>query len=194
VRDAKKEWLRGSVHNAEELSDTLAAPDDTMTHAAVHEAAEQMLARLSPTGREVLELIAEGRTRAEIVARGYSARQYNDTRTQVRKVRHHLSETGNLRALLRAGVTPASADSDERESEVVAIEFAPHEGQECPPCHRCKWFEGYMPVGRRTTRMDVVEPDIREAIENIEREKLRIATEVRYLNKRNGSWQALKRL
>jgi DNA-directed RNA polymerase specialized sigma24 family protein len=179
VRDAKKKFRRGEAHAPEELSERLAAPDDTPTSAAAHEAAEQLVRGLTRDGREVLSLIAHGYTRSEIVSRGYTGRQYDETRTRVRQLRRLGAETGNLRPLLRTGVTPTSGESDDKPwSEVVTIDFAPHEGQECPPCWKCKWFEGLLPPRKRSTRMDIVELDVRQAIEDTEARKALIAQRV----------------
>ena len=59
------------------------------------------------------------------------------------------------------------------------LEFSPAAGKDCPPCWRCMWFEGYMPAGKRETRMKIEEAEVREAVKNTEARKIEIAQQVR---------------
>jgi hypothetical protein len=76
-----------------------------------------------------------------------------------------------------------SDDVDDRLSEIdVALErleFAPAAGQECPPCWKCKWYEGLMPDGKRPTRMEIADKEVRDAVKNTEARKIEIAQQVR---------------
>ena len=182
VRNAKRDWYRGEADKAENLSEKMAqsavAPDDTLVALIAPEVAEQMSEKLSFQHRQVLNLMAEGYTRAEICARGFSRQQYRETREHVREFRRLTPEVAELRQPIGAAVTAMAPNYDEDDRQVVTIDFPPHEFQDCPPCHKCKWFDGLMPAGRRATRMQIVELDVRTAVENIEREKLRIAQRV----------------
>jgi hypothetical protein len=77
----------------------------------------------------------------------------------------------------------SSDDADDPLSEIdVALErldFAPPAGKDCPPCFRCMWFYGFLPGDKRSTRMNIEDIEIREAVKNTEVRKIEIAQQVR---------------
>jgi hypothetical protein len=60
------------------------------------------------------------------------------------------------------------------------LDFAPPAGMDCPPCWRCQWYYGFMPSGKRETRMDIEDLEVREAVKNTEARKIEIAQQVRH--------------
>ena len=63
--------------------------------------------------------------------------------------------------------------------EIEQLDFAPPAGKDCPPCWRCMYCEGFMPDGKRATRMDIEDLEVREAVKNTEARKIEIAQQVR---------------
>ena len=63
--------------------------------------------------------------------------------------------------------------------ELEQLDFAPPAGKDCPPCWRCMWFEGFMPDGKRSTRMGIEDAEVREAVQSTEARKIEIAQRVR---------------
>src|SRR5580700_3930930 len=102
------------------------------------------------------------------------------------KMRDQIPASAHVNTILRRAVTPPAISSDDAsdklapiDKEIEALEFAPPQGKECPPCHYCKWFEGYMPGERRLVRMEIHEPEVKRAVKNTEARKLEIAQAVR---------------
>lgn len=62
---------------------------------------------------------------------------------------------------------------------LTKLDFAPQHGSECPPCWRCKWFEGMLPSGKRDTRMAIEDDEVRAAVKDVEIRKIEIAQQVR---------------
>ena len=63
--------------------------------------------------------------------------------------------------------------------ELEQLDFAPPAGKDCPPCWRCQWYYGFMSSGKRETRMDIEDLEVREAVKNTEARKIEIAQRVR---------------
>jgi hypothetical protein len=106
----------------------------------------------------------------------------------VAKLRALIPESAHTNVILRRVVTPPLPSSDENagsghqpdiDKEIAALDFPPPSGKECPPCWRCKWFEGYMPGEHRPIRMPISEAEVRDAVRDTEAEKIRIAQEIR---------------
>jgi hypothetical protein len=65
------------------------------------------------------------------------------------------------------------------DKDIERLDFPPPSGKECPPCWRCKWFEGYKPSKHKSLRFPVTEPEVREAVLDTEARKIDIAGRVR---------------
>ena len=63
--------------------------------------------------------------------------------------------------------------------KIEQLDFAPAHGKDCPPCWRCMWFEGFLPLGKRDTRMDIADDEVRAAVSSTEGQKILIAQQVR---------------
>lgn len=51
-------------------------------------------------------------------------------------------------------------------------------GEDCPPCWRCRWFDGWLPKGPVIPKV-YVDPEITEACAAIDRRKVEIAKRIR---------------
>lgn len=103
---------------------------------------------------------------------------------RLNKLSAQLPSSAHVNTILRRVVGPTDSDNasdalSQIDKDIAALEFAPAQGKECPPCWRCKWFEGYLPGPRKDVRMDINERSVKAAVLWTERRKKRIAQEVR---------------
>ena len=183
VRDAYRAWRRGERRQRAELVADIPSGDTTQGGAQALEAAEKLAAALTPADHAVAKLQAAGLTRGEMMTQGIAERQIRDARARFAQLRRLLPDEYEYRRVLRRSVPtvdkrPVSAI----DQEIAQLEFAPPVGAECPPCWRCRWFEGWLPSDHMPTRMKIAEPEIAAAIFATEQEKIRIANEVRHGN------------
>jgi DNA-directed RNA polymerase specialized sigma24 family protein len=187
VRDAYKNLKRGEMSSSEDTIGILTGGNDTHNIAAAESAVDALLSALTPVDREIALLTMQGFTYREIWKQhGYPKRVIDEAHQRIKQLRRFLPEP-EVRVAVRSGVTPRRASSDdvedtERPRIDIAIEqldFAPPAGKDCPPCFRCMWFEGFMPAGKRDTRMDIEDIEVREAVKNTETRKIAIAQQVR---------------
>jgi hypothetical protein len=184
IRNARTAWERGEARAATELVEAIAVPDDTSERAEMLELQERIQKRVEamPVAQQrIAALQVHGYTQDEIVARLHiSAREVSDVRRKLAPMQRLLPETRGWRQVVRKlQVT----DSDEVSSELAPIdleierlEFAPPAGKDCPPCWRCKWFDGYLPTPNTKRREPItVEPEIRAAVLDVEARKIQIA-------------------
>ena len=165
-----------------------------MTYDAVAAAdsAASIVRELSFTERRVAFLTMQGYTKDEMIAKGIARRSINESKAYIQRLRELLPDGSNYSVILRT--PPAGSDEydenddhgDSQDPEVSWIDqqlekldFPPPHGADCPPCWRCMWFEGFMPAGKRDTRMVVEDAEVREAVKNTEARKIEIAQAVR---------------
>jgi hypothetical protein len=65
------------------------------------------------------------------------------------------------------------------DKEIERLDFPPPSGKECPPCWRCRWYDGFMPGTSKTVRMPITEPAVKQAVMETEARKIDIAQQVR---------------
>lgn len=185
VRNAYQDWRRGETRNAAELMDAIPTGDTTQADAEAYEAAEKLVAAMPPSYWQALRLHIAGYTRTEMRAQGVSHDAVNAVRKRVQQLRRLLPDDHEYRRVLRAA---PSQDSDELHArgpeppidrELERLDFPPEHGADCPPCWRCKWFEGYLPGAYRSQRMPIQEPEVRDAVRDVEARKIEIAQWVR---------------
>ena len=83
---------------------------------------------------------------------------------------------------VREGLTPRTIDSDESyigkppiDHEIEKLLSGPRVGmKDCPPCWRCMYFEGWTPNMSRYKVPTHVDPEIEQALREIERRKINI--------------------
>jgi hypothetical protein len=178
VRNAYQDLRRNELPTSGESIDSLTGggEDPTYSIVAAESAAKVLLGALTPIDKEIAILMMEGYTYREINKRGYANDAINGAQKRIKQLRRLVPEENLSKRMLQ---TPATADPDTVEVGVEKLDFPPHSGADCPPCWRCMWFEGFMPSGKRDTRMDIEDLEVREAVKNTEARKIEIAQQVR---------------
>jgi hypothetical protein len=189
VRDAYKNLKREELLTSEQSISAMSGRDDTHNIAAAESAASALLSALTPSDRKVAILTMQGFTKEDMIMKGIPEIDVRNARSRVKQLRRLLPDERDVRVALRSGVTPRGMNLDELDEseshmssidiEIEQLDFAPPAGKECPPCWKCMWFEGFMPAGKRETRMDIADIEVREAVQNTEARKIEIAQQVR---------------
>jgi len=115
---------------------------------------------------------------------GFSNQAVSNARKRIKQLRRLVPDTARASRLVsRAPARAGSDDADDQLSGIdvalAQLDFAPPAGKECPPCWRCLWFEGFMPAGKRNTRMEIEDAAVRAAVKSTEARKIEIAQQVR---------------
>ena len=194
VRHAWVAFRTKALPTSGESLDNMSGGDDTYDIVAAEDSAAAIVRELTPTERRVALLTMQGYTKDEMKTMGVSKRQVDDSRAAVKRLRYLLPDAATYSVILRT--PPANvmddAANDEDLSDVstppqvssidralAKIDFPPPSGLDCPPCWRCMWFEGFMPAGKRDTRMDIEDAEVLAAVKNTEARKIEIAQQVR---------------
>jgi len=183
VRNAYQDLRRNELPSSDDSIEQIGGADETYNIAAAESTAKALIDALTPAHKSVASLTMLGFTRAEIIETGISKRTFDEAHQRIRQLRRLLPDMDGAR-LIANGMPPASSDdADDQLSEIdMALEqldFAPPAGKDCPPCWRCMWFEGFMPDGKRSTRMGIEDAEVREAVQSTEARKIEIAQRVR---------------
>lgn len=182
IRDALKKWRLGESRQACELQAEIPVQDDTSARAETLQVVEQIRTKLTAKERRIAVYQCKGYSRDEIM--------------ETMHVSKRTVDAGRKRIAALVGLLPGpsmgrpasstpQADSEGPaemagiDREIERLEHSPSPGADCIPCWRCRWFDGFLPDGRRSVRMDIVEPDVRAAVSNTEARKITIANEVR---------------
>jgi hypothetical protein len=186
VRDAYKSLQRGELSLSDDSIENLGGGDVTYNIVEAESSVAAISAGLTRTERRIAVMTMEGYTKADMLDRGVREIDIRDARSTIKRMRELLPDESNYRILIR---TPSATPSDDLEDspssidiELEQLDFAPPAGKDCPPCWRCCYFLGFLPDGKRSTRMDIVDPEVLEAVSNTESRKIEIAQQVR-----NGS-------
>ena len=183
IRDAYKDLQRAALPISSESIEKMGGGDDTFNRAAAESSARALIDALSKPHRTVASLTARGFTRAEIIEMGVSKRTFDEAHQRIRQLRRLLPDVDGARLITRTVPPVSSDDADDRLSEIdmelEQLDFAPPAGKDCPPCWRCQWYYGFMPAGKRDTRMEIEDLEVREAVKSTEARKIEIAQQVR---------------
>lgn len=187
IRNARAKWENGEARQATEMVEAIVVPDDTSMAAEARLTVERLAANMDATTLRIAALKAEGHEVREISAlTRIPARTVKRRLRALKKLRDHVPDAQEWRKVLRASPVAERQDDYEgqpKESridkEIERLEFVPPQGRECPPCWRCKWFEGYLPGAHRPVQMPIVEPAVRAAVLATETRKVEIAKRVR---------------
>lgn len=186
VRDAYKRYQRNELPTSDESVEMIGGADDTYDTAAAASSMKTLLDALTPTDKKIVQMTIQGYTYKELLKLGYSNQSISVSRQRVRQLRRLMPDGVSRRPYADSWVTaatPSSDDADDKLSgidmELEQLEFAPPAGKDCPPCWRCAWFEGFMPTGKRETRMEIQEAEVRAAVKSTEARKIEIAKQVR---------------
>jgi hypothetical protein len=184
VRDAYKDLQRSALPASDESIESLGGEDTTYRAAEAESSARALIDALTPADKEIAALTMEGYTYREINRRGYANDAINDAQKRIKQLRRFLPDNKAARKALSWTAPPASSDdADDKLSdidrELEQLDFAPPAGKDCPPCWRCQWYYGFMPSGKRETRLEIEDREVREAVKNTEARKISIAQQVR---------------
>lgn len=183
IRDAYKALQRDDIPISGESLENMGGGDDTYNRVAAESFSRVLFAALTPVDRQIARLIQQGFTYAELVDKGYSNQAISNARQRIKQLRRLLPDTELPRFVSRTAAPVSSDDAGDGLSdidrELERLEFAPAAGKDCPPCWRCMWFEGFMPDGKRSIRMEIEDTEVREAVTNTEARKIDIAQQVR---------------
>jgi hypothetical protein len=183
VRDGYKGLRRGELPLSDESIDQMASADPTYDAVAAESSAKALIDALTPVDKEIAILVMEGYTYREINKRGYANDAINGAQKRIKQLRRLLPEESRSKRLIQTTAAAVSDDAGDQlsgiDAELERLEFAPPAGKDCPPCWRCMWFEGFMPDGKRSVRMDIEDLEVREAVKVTEARKIEIAQQVR---------------
>jgi DNA-directed RNA polymerase specialized sigma24 family protein len=182
VKNEYARWRRGERRNSATVLEAIPTGDSTLATVEAWEAATKLAAALPPEYRQVAELDARGYTRTEMEAKGMSKSIIDATRSRIRQLRKLVPEDQDFRRLMRKR-TPPSSDARHSKNyvdhEIEQLEMMPKHGADCPPCWKCKWFEGYLPGAHKRVEMVIQEPEVAASVKNTEARKIEIAKRVR---------------
>jgi hypothetical protein len=183
VRNAWESWRAKELPTSNESIEDMGGEDTTFGAVSTESDAKALLQQLTEAEREVVVKMMDGVTWREMIKQGVPQPLIRQTKAILQALRKDMPDTAARAVLAR---TEASVGSDDVSSAlsnidqaIERLEFAPKAGRDCPPCWRCMWFEGFMPAGKRSTRMDIEDPEVREAVNNTEARKIEIAQQVR---------------
>jgi RNA polymerase sigma factor (sigma-70 family) len=184
IRNAYRDYLRGEIRNGTtKIVENMGAKDDPEYNVVLRDAVSVLASNMDEIDRAIVQLSLNGKNQREVrEALSIDARTIE---RRLAKMREQIPASAHTNTILRRVVSSAHSGPSEYtqssiDKEIAALEFAPPQGKECPPCWRCKWFEGYMPgKGNRHYRFNLNEADVAEAVASTESEKVRIAQEVR---------------
>ncbi len=184
VRHSLDSWRANELPISDDSIDNIGGEDTTYNTVEAESSAKVLLGALTSTDRKIAWLTMQGYTRREMMEKGFSHDAIYYARARIKQLRRLLPDDRVVRSSLRAESGGSNSDdaSDTLspiDVELEQLEFAPHAGMDCPPCWRCMWFEGFMPAGKRDTRMDIEDKDVREAVKDTEARKIEIAQRVR---------------
>lgn len=176
IRDARKALERGELHQPE-APEVVAAPDDTAWDAEAREAIRHICRSMDERDKRIVRFSMEGMEQADIAKR--TGIPLRTVERKLARLHAMIPERKHFQAAHRAPSDYSSDDAREEstiDKEIERLEFAPPAGKDCPPCWRCKWFDGYVPDKNTIRRIPIqVEPDIRAAVLNTEARKVEIA-------------------
>jgi hypothetical protein len=190
VRNAYQDLRRNELPTSDESLENLSGGEDpTYSIVAAESSAKALIDALTPTDKKVAWLIMQGFTREEMMEKGIPHDVIYAARARIKQLRRLIPDEARSKRLVQTAAWVGSDDADRGESlggqsnldkQLERLEFAPPTGKDCPPCWRCMWFEGFMPASElRSTRMDIEDLEVREAVKNTEARKIEIAQQVR---------------
>lgn len=183
VRNAYQDLRRNELPTSDESIENMGEGDPTYDIVAAESSANALINALTPVDKKIALLIMRGFTREEIMERGFSHDAVYFARARIKQLSRLVPDESRSKRLVQTAATTSSDDANDKLSEIdMALEqldFAPPAGKDCPPCWRCMWFEGFMPADKRSTRMDIEDLEVREAVKSTESRKIEIAQQVR---------------
>jgi RNA polymerase sigma factor (sigma-70 family) len=185
VRNAYQDLQRNELPTSAESIEQFGGNDETYDSVAAESSATALINALTHEHKVVAIWTMNGYTRKQIMETlGISKRAIDEAHQRIRQLRRLLPDNDTARRFItRAAPSVSSDDADDQLSgidmELEKLDFAPLAGKDCPPCWRCLWYYGFLPDGKRSTRMGIEDKGVREAVKNTEARKIEIAQQVR---------------
>lgn len=183
VRNAYQDLQRNELPTSAESIELIGGADETYNRVAAESSATALIGALTQTHKTIAVLTMSGYTREEMIKKGISKRAIDEAHQRIRRLRRLLPDVESVRLIASTMPPVSSDDAEDKLSEIdVSLEqldFAPPAGKDCPPCFRCMWFYGFLPGDKRSTRMDIEDLEVREAVKITEARKIEIAQQVR---------------
>jgi DNA-directed RNA polymerase specialized sigma24 family protein len=183
VRNAYQDLQRNELPTSAESIESIGGADETYNRVAAESSATALINALTQSHKTVAVLTMRGFTRDEMIEKGMSKRTIDEAHQRIKQLRRLLPDVEGVRLIARTMPPTSSDDADDALSQIDAaleqLDFAPAAGKDCPPCWRCQWYYGFLPSGKRDTRMDIEDLEVREAVKNTEARKIEIAQRVR---------------
>ena len=181
IRDAYKEMQRSALPPSDDSIDSIGGTEDpTYDIVAAESSARALIDNLPPLYKKIALLTMQGYTKSEMMGRGIPHWQIQDARARIRQLRRLVPDESRSKRMIQTATADGAVDRlPEIDVALEQLDFAPPAGKDCPPCWRCMWFEGFMPLAKRETRMDIEDREVREAVKSTEARKIEIAQQVR---------------
>jgi len=191
VKNEYARWRRGELRNGAGVLDDIPTDDTTSAAAEALEAMDKLIAALTPADKAVAQQLMLGRTRVEMMRDGLSHDQIYGARQRIKQLRRLIPNEREFKRVIRAGHPELNSDSvgtdivngynsnSRIDHEIGQLEAMPRHGADCPPCWKCKWFEGYLPGAHKRVGMAIQEPEVAAAVAANEARKQEIAKRVR---------------
>jgi hypothetical protein len=185
VRNAYQRWQRNEL-DTDQIAE-IPVGDTALANVEAWQAVTKIAGALPLMYRRIALKQLQGYTRQELMKQGFSHDAIYNTRERVKQLRRLLPEDHEFKRALRTAPMPQSDEiahlhnkGSNIDREIAQLEAMPKHGKDCPPCWRCKWFEGYLPGEHISLRMPIHEPEVRDAVRDTEARKIDIANEVRH--------------
>lgn len=184
MRHARDNWRRHEARHAQEVLADIPVSDSTMAHVENLDAARKILAAVPKDHREVVAMLAEGYTKKEIQKQGFTRVIVDSAIGRMAQLKRMVPDIQEVRRVVRTAKRQLHDESESNggsriDRDIAQLDAMPQKGKDCPPCWRCKWYDGYLPKGRLSTRMKITEPAVQAAVADVEARKITIASAVR---------------
>lgn len=178
IRDARKSLHRDQLrYGASGLSQAIVSPDDIESTAVRDDVVARWFGNLNEVEAKIVTQLARGDTRSQI---RYQTAIGNDAlaalKRRLREFELMVPENDRARVLWQQRRSSTPYIGIDRELE--KLDFPPPSGVDCPPCWRCRWFDGFLPGAYKPLRMPIQEAEVRDAVRDTEARKIDIAERV----------------
>lgn len=178
LKEARHLFKRGEHATSKELNFEMAVPDDTSIRAESLEAATIIIAAFTDREHSLLTDLMGGASWREVIRTHHaSSQEVGHVTRKLAHLRELLPERRSLQRVVRRSTADVSMAEPEIDRQIAQLDLPPPIGKECPPCFRCRWFDGFLSATYEP-KSTVEEPEIQQAIWNTEAAKLRIAAEI----------------
>jgi len=183
LKKARREYRSDNRSSrAKPLLDSISIQDDTLVQASAASTADVLERALNPQELTVLRVMDANNWSFHKAVRvcGLSSYEGEILRMQLKKIKDELPTLREWRKpMLRRVIDSDDLKQGEQspiDKEISQLDFPPEQGKDCPPCWKCRWYDGWTPVRYRPTRL--ADAEVQAAVQRTEAEKIRIADSV----------------